>query len=398
MAADAHVCLFSAFRLHVSLKIIYSLRSEYRYLNENMSATKEHLSHLASLLTEIFQEFGDYGCDWIPRNADSSDFWLKSTDGQRFRFDVAVRERVTPQMADDLFERIAMPFNTDVIRLVYAPVISPRVAEIARKRGISYVDYAGNCHIRFQPGLMISRSGIPNEFARSQNRTVADLFSPKSSRIVRAMLHQPTHGWQVSELAQHTDVDVSAGLVSKVKQTLISQNYATIRDRLLYLKESRDLLKAWTERYPGAAGQYQYYMRGDTQEIEARLSEWCEQSNIEYALARFSAAWRLAPDVRYSVSSIYVVAEAFQAKRQDSLLTQCGAREVDSGANLVLLTPFDQSVFARRLESPQRTTSPLQTYLDLQSMAGRGAEAAEAVFAKHLRESLEAVDSVQGDG
>jgi len=182
---------------------------------------------------------------------------------------------------------------------------------------------------------------------------------------------------------------VSAGLVSKVKRTLISQSYAAVRDRLLYLKDPRELLKAWAEQYSGAASQRQYYMRGDTHEIEAGISSWCEQSNIEYALARFSAAWRHAPEVRYSVAAVYVGAEAHQNRNQQSLHDDCGAREVESGANLVLLTPFDRSVFVRRLPPPERTTSPLQTYLDLYSMAGRGEEAAEAVFEAHLRKALE---------
>ena len=65
------------------------------------------------------------------------------------------------------------------------------------------------------------------------------------------------------------------------------------------------------------------------------------------------------------------------------------AKEVESGANLVLLTPFDQSVFVRRCRRPSKPRRPLQTYLDLQSMAGRGSEAAEAVFEKHLRRTFD---------
>lgn len=63
---------------------------------------------------------------------------------------------------------------------------------------------------------------------------------------------------------------------------------------------------------------------------------------------------------------------------------------------MIVLSPFDRSVFARRLAAPEQTTSPLQTYLDLQSMAGRGAEAAEAIFEKHLRNTLELTDAEKG--
>jgi hypothetical protein len=93
--------------------------------------------------------------------------------------------------------------------------------------------------------------------------------------------------------------------------------------------------------------------------------------------------------VRYSVASLYLSPEAFGPRWLESLRVDCGAQEVESGANLVLLTPFDKSVFVRRLPATERTTSPLQTWLDLQSLAGRGSEAAEAVFEKHLRKALE---------
>jgi len=399
LAVAARIRLFSIFRLIVSRKVVNSLRSETVRISETMKAGKEHLRHLASLLWTVFGELGDYQCRWNPRSDAGCDLEMISSEGHEFAFDVNVRERVTPQIADDVFARIgAAKRAPQVVRLVYAPVISSRVAEIARRHDVSYMDYAGNCRIvNSAAGLYISRAGIPNKSASQKKRAPIALFSPKSSRIIRVMLHQPTRGWQVRELAEHPDVEVSAGLASKVKHALVRESYAVVRHRLLYLKEPRDLLNAWADRYPGAIRQRQYYVRGDTQEMEVRISAWCERSNIEYALARFSAAWRHAPEVRYSVASVYVGAEAFPDRSQQILREQCGAREVESGANLVLLTPFDQSVFVQRQKSPEQFTSALQTWLDLQSMSGRGVEAADAVFEKHLRGSLESAGQRQGE-
>ena len=76
-----------------------------------------------------------------------------------------------------------------------------------------------------------------------------------------------------------------------------------------------------------------------------------------------------------------------------SFCAQCNAKQVDSGANLALLTPFDQSVFVRCLSTPERTTSPLQTYLDLTVMAGRAAEAAQGIYEKYLRAQFESTDA-----
>jgi hypothetical protein len=240
----------------------YSLRSELHAMSETMVETKKHLARLEKLLREIFAELGAFEFVWEPSddNAVCDATVVSKSFHQTYRFDVKVRERITPQMADGLFKRLQIePLPDRVIRVVYAPVISPRVAEIARQYGMSYIDFAGNCRIADgATGLRISRSGNLNEMSRQKSNR-ADPFSTKSSRIVRVMLHAPERGWQVSELAEHPDVDVSKGLVSKVKQALIRENYAVERDRRLYLKQPRDLLTAWTRNYfpektPGFSG------------------------------------------------------------------------------------------------------------------------------------------------
>ena len=43
-------------------------------------------------------------------------------------------------------------------------------------------------------------------------------------------------------------------------------------------------------------------MRGELEQVEQQVATWCSKSNSEYALSRFSAAWRLAPEVRYEDS------------------------------------------------------------------------------------------------
>lgn len=359
-----------------------------------MSGSQRHFRRFEALIRAIFAELGGFVFGTAPSEQTGCDLMVSKGSNQNYCFQVKARERITPQTADDLFARLAHePLPDHGVRVFYAPVISPRVAEIARHHGVSYIDYAGNCRIvDSESGLLISRSGIPNKGTRSKPKSV-DPFSPKSSRIVRAMLHEPNRGWQVGELAEHADVRVSVGLVSKVKAALIRESYALVSDRLLYLKRPLDLLTAWSNVFPAPVSQHPFYVRGDTQEVETRISEWCERSNIEYALARFSAAWRLAPEVRYSVAWLYVSPEALQPRNLETLRRECGAKSVESGENLNLLIPYDQSVFVRRTPTPERTTSPLQTYLDLKVMAGRGSEAADAVYEKYIRNTMESVDN-----
>ncbi len=356
------------------------------------------MTRFRQLIRWVFSELDDSECCWkVSDDAERDKVLVSKSTGQSYCLDVKIRERITPQMAEDLFRRFRQePLPEHGVRIAYAPVISPRVAEIARRHDISFMDYAGNCRIVDRAtGLLISRSGIPNEASKSRPKTT-DLFAPKSSRIVRAMLHEPRRGWQVSELAEHPDVDVSKGLVSRVTQALTRESYAAVHNRLVYLTQPLALLTAWTGKYPGPAGRRKFYMRGSAADAERVISSWCEASGMVCALAEFSAAWKHAPVVRYSVASLYVAPGALDAPRLESLHRSCGAKEVESGANLMLLTPFDRSVFVQRVSDPEPTTSPLQTFLDLQSMAGRGSDAAEAVFEKHLREMFESTHTGEG--
>jgi len=364
-----------------------------------MTRLHQKLTQVERLVRNMFAEIGDFQLNSVSSSVDDGcDLKLFSEASNReYHFQIKVRERITPQIANELFARLKASAPKDnSILIVFAPVISPRVAELANQHGISYLDGAGNCRIVDAAShLAIFRTGLSNEASYPKQKAV-DLFAPKSSRILRAMLHEPTRGWQLAELATMPEVDVSVGLVFKVKQALVEESYAVVRDRLLYLSQPVELLAAWAKNQPEQLLKRQFYVRGDLEKIEGNIAKWCEKGDIKYALARFSAAWRYAPEVRYSVATVYLSAEAFGIDRLASIEAECGAKEVDSGANLVLLAPFDKSVFTGRIASPEQTTSPLQTYLDLQSMAGRGVEAAKAVYDKHLRESFESVHTANG--
>jgi hypothetical protein len=160
----------------------------------------------------------------------------------------------------------------------------------------------------------------------------------------------------------------------------------------LYLRDPAGLLAAWSAKYPGPAEQVPLYFRGDTAAAEQAVSQWCQQHALVYALAGYSAAWRLAPQTRYNVASIYVEDRGFERGLLDTL-AELGGKVVDSGANLQLWRPFDQSVFVGSDHSHQGSepvTSPIQTYLDVRRAAGRGEEAANAVFDKYLRPDMSA--------
>lgn len=342
-----------------------------------------------NLIGQIFAEFCVF--ETVEQTVDphQSDVTVRNLDsGREFHFEIKSQKRITPQIADDIFERISQrQVEPNVTVLFFAPTISERVAEIAKKHNVSYLDQAGNCLIKNnQVGLYILRTG--NKPSKNQSvSAITDVFSPKSSRIVRAMLSAPDRNWKTTELAEHPDVQVSLGLVSKVRRALIQQNYATKKDGQLVLSNPIELLEAWSKKYRGANNERHFYVRGEVQEIENQITTWLEKYTHQYALARFSAAWAMQPSVRYNVASMYVDQKALTTKAIMSLRDDCGAREVESGANLVLLTPYDISVFAGASGNPKRT-SELQTWLDLKQMKGRGEEAATEIYEHRLKKML----------
>jgi hypothetical protein len=265
--------------------------------------------------------------------------------------------------------------------------VSDRTAEIAKEHGVSWIDFAGNCHLILPSiGIYVHRSGIRNPFGKTMSSRL-NVFSTKSSRAVRVMLQEPSRGWRLGELAEHSDVRISNGLMSRIKKSLLEDGYALMHEGELRLKSPEALLRDWVDHYRrDKPNIYSFYMRGDLQQVETQVASWCSESNIAHALSRFSAAWRLAPQVRYSVASFLVSAEAITETSLQRFRDQCGARQVDSGANLILQVPEDESHFVGRISEPLQIASPLQTYLDLMTMESRGEEAANSIYEKYLAE------------
>lgn len=297
---------------------------------------------------------------------------------------VEAYSRVTPQTVLSICQKIKS-LAPGLIPVIYAPVISPRVADILRENRVGYFDRAGNSWIVSpENNLLIERQGFLAE--RPSPRTVADLFSPKSSRIVRAMLREPMKGWQVRELQADPNVKVSAGLVVKVKAALLEEGYAIEHQRRLYLRDPAGLLKAWAASYSGPAEQLHFYLRGDVQAAEVVVRDWCSSQRIEYALAGLSAAWKQAPEVRYLVATAYVEDRGLERTALDQMAAVYGAKRVDTGANLTLWRAYDPSVFAFSASGDEAptTTSPIQTYLDVSKLPGRGEDAAKTVYKVYL--------------
>jgi hypothetical protein len=108
---------------------------------------------------------------------------------------------------------------------------------------------------------------------------------------------------------------------------------------------------------------------------------------VHAAYAAFSAAEMLAPAVRQP--RLWVMAAPFCA---DQLVQVLSAKEVESGDNLVLFVPPDEGPLFNAQQRPggAACTSPLQTYVDVAHLSGRGEEAAAAILEQVLKPAWKA--------
>jgi hypothetical protein len=257
-----------------------------------------------------------------------------------------------------------------------APYISPRAAEICREENIGYVDSAGNCRLAFD-NIYIRVVGNANMFTARRN--LRSLYSPMAERVLRVLLNNPGKTWRIQELAN--DADVSIGQVANVKQLLADREWIRSGTGGFTLIQPEALLGEWAEnyRFKRSTARSFYSMRSPA-EIEADLSGTCEEESISYALTGFSGAARYAPVVRYQRAAAYV------ACRVDDVAARIGLKEVSSGANVTLLTPYDEGVFfGMKLIGGERVVSAVQCYLDVLNMAARGPEAAEAILERVIK-------------
>jgi hypothetical protein len=252
-----------------------------------------------------------------------------------------------------------------------ASFISPASAAICKDAGIGYVDLSGNCFIVFQQ-VFISREKMGNQYPLKTN--LSSIYSPKSERILRVLLTNPYQPWKAIDLAK--EAQVSLGMITQVGKKLIEEEWLKKTPRGISLTQPENLLADWVNNYTIKRNiLYNYYSLKSLQDVEIETAETCGNLNIPYALTGFSACNRLAPMVRGQRAMIYV------SRSIELVAETAGLKPVESGANIILIQPYDDGVFwnAKSIGNLQ-ISDPVQVYLDLKRYPGRGEEAADFLY------------------
>lgn len=326
--------------------------------------------------------------------------FVKTTEFQRnvvqdkYQFDFTLRV-LTPDYKKTLIGEIKPSGQPRVVRdavnklLLYreampqaglifvAPYVSNESAKICEQEGVSYMDFAGNCLLSFG-GVYIKNQGCPNPF--SEKRELRTLYSPKATRVLRTLLADPNRLWKLQELSEKAEV--SLGQSSNVKRLLEDKEWFVKQKEGLKLTLPEKLLEEWISNYSYRQNpSRECYSLLDVEEFEKFVATTLKKKKIPYAFTGFSAAARIAPMVRYKRIMLFV-----PERYQDEALSLLELKEVTDGANVSILSPYDDGVFFDATEKDGiRIVSPIQAFLDLSNYRGRGEEAAQEILRKEIQ-------------
>lgn len=284
--------------------------------------------------------------------------------GSTSRFVAEIKRETTGAQLNRALEQLrayvdALPGSRPVFA---APWISRSVRDRLDAEGISYIDATGNARVvSDQPALVLTARGAEKN-PWPGDKSLQSLRGPGAARAVRALVDfTPPYG--VRELADQTTA--SPATLSRVLDLLEVEG-------LVERNESGGVvdvdwagtLRRWAQDYDvlkfnSAVG---YLQPRGLDDLTGRL----RGAATTYALTGSIAANLLAPFAPARLAVVYVdnVREAVEA---------LDLREIESGANVMLLQPFDKVVTARWIQRDRLwLVNPSQLAADLLTSPGRG--------------------------
>lgn len=307
------------------------------------------------------------------------DFVLSTLiSGKPAKFIIEVKSQGEPRLVRMAIAQLKEYLKSfkDSYGILVAPYLSDTSRQICKEARIGCIDLAGNAFLSFK-NVFIDRSGRPNPF--TVIRLSKSVFSPKSSRILRVLLSEPSKRWYVENLSK--EAGISIGLTSRVKQALLSEEWIKEENKSFRLAKPQEVLNQWVNNYSYEKNQgFLFYSGLSEDQLEAAIKKECEKRKYRYGLALFSGARKVAPFVRFMRFFSYIdgnieeIAKALQLKK------------VETGANVTLLQPYDEGVFSGLQDiNGISVVSDIQLYLDLKNFKGRGEEAAQAIFEQRIK-------------
>lgn len=264
------------------------------------------------------------------------------------------------------------------IPLIVVPYMGDVGRKLCGKAKIPWMDLSGNAWIH-SGMIRVSVLGRENKF-KSRGRK-ANLFAPKSARIVRILLVDHGQSYSQQELAELADVD--PGHVSRVVRRLEDAGLVERgTGRRLSVRDPDLLLDTWLEEYDltdHAVRRGHIAVRKPEEALD-RLDQIFKHGGVSYALTGLPAAWLYVRHAGYRLITLFV-----DSWPEAALLGEAGWRNQEQGGNVWILRPNDPGIFYGTAERDgYPCVSVVQAYLDLRQLPERANEAAEALREKRL--------------
>ena len=348
---------------------------------------------LAAKLRELLQsaKMGEWQVDQNPAEFERPwDLLATRKTPPKPEIELLVDCRVNPRPSQFPHVNVSREFKDHKVKRVSAyvfaaPFISPRMADLCEEHGWSWFDLAGNCRISIPDVMYLERAGNAPAFERP--RPSANLSTPEAARVIRALLSPENveNRWTQQNLQMECRPGVSIGLVNKIVRHLRDEAFLKEEpDGGFRLQDPLKLLFVWRNAYRFNSHHRQgYFTIKHGRALSEALAGLSLIPNGEAAYAAFSAAEFQAPHVRQPKTWLYLTPSL-----EEELCKRIEAKQVDTGENLVVLTPEDGGVFYM-CEDPGGNrlpaTNPIQTYVDLFHCGSRGEEAAEALLEQKIK-------------
>ncbi|MCK4448098.1 MAG: hypothetical protein KAW56_13580 [Candidatus Marinimicrobia bacterium] len=306
---------------------------------------------------------------------------VKTKAGKKYEIWVEAKSQGLPRNIRSAVSQLNSYLKTrkDVFGLIVAPFLSEESRQICIESGLNYLDLSGNCLLKL-PDIYIKIDGKPNKYPST--RPLRSVFSPKSTRLLRVLLNDVRKSWYVKDLAK--SANLSLGQVSNLKKQLLDYDYLReTNEGKLQVKDPECLLMKWAEKYDYTKNRIEsFYSLDNIGIIENLIANKALNKGVQYAFTLTSGSIRVAPFLRSKRVFVYIDSDLYQFAKE------CNFKKVDSGANVILMKPYDKGVFYFKQEiNGADVVSDVQLYLDLITYKERGQEAAEFILTERLRKS-----------
>ena len=286
---------------------------------------------------------------------------ITAPDESAARFAMELRQRIDPKDVPQLLDAHKRRQTMDRL-LVVAPFLGQQTRERLRAAGASYADATGNFRLESDNPVAIIVLDGASANPWSESRALRSLKGPTAGRVVRALCDfQPPFG--IRELAQRSQT--AAATVSRVVALLDREALVTKVGRGMITEIAwAALLRRWTQDYALVKSNVVRSFL-EPRGLDTLLKKLAA-AGLRHAVTGSLAAARIAPIAPSRLAVIYVDDIEVAA-------TSLKLRRTESGANVLLVRPFDDVIYDRADSCEGVVYAALtQVVADLLTSPGRG--------------------------